>query len=236
MKIISIASLKGGVGKTSITAFLSIALVKQGHKVLVIDSDHNNNLTDFFCRDIDTEHLLDRNLYHLYTGKLNANDCIYNTKFNVDVIPCTPDLYRVGNELQNSPTASMKFQKSIISLSYDYVIIDTTPGLCFELSTSLFVSDLVLIPLKFHRWVYQGFALLYEEIKFIREESLPEIYCIPSMVSASQDKNLRKNSDIQYTANTIFKSASIDSATTGGKELKESIKSFQDFWRLAKEL
>lgn len=52
MKIIVAASIKGGVGKTSTAVFLAQALVTRGHNVLAVDGDHNNNLTDFFLRDV----------------------------------------------------------------------------------------------------------------------------------------------------------------------------------------
>lgn len=38
-RIITLASGKGGVGKTSITANLGIALVQRGNKVLLVDAD-----------------------------------------------------------------------------------------------------------------------------------------------------------------------------------------------------
>ena len=44
MKIIAIVSAKGGVGKTSISANLSAALVRIGHTVLAVDLDPQNSL------------------------------------------------------------------------------------------------------------------------------------------------------------------------------------------------
>lgn len=51
-KIIAFATLKGGVGKTTLSFNLGCMLANEGHKVLMIDVDPQSNLTSDFNYDI----------------------------------------------------------------------------------------------------------------------------------------------------------------------------------------
>ncbi len=48
MKLISFVAIKGGVGKTTLALLTGQYLASQGYKVLLIDLDHQCNLTHFY--------------------------------------------------------------------------------------------------------------------------------------------------------------------------------------------
>ena len=98
-KIIAIASLRGGVGKTTTTMHLATAMAEMGKKVLAVDFDSQKNLAD------------------LYEEKA-----------------CEFDF--VSSDLFSSKMAE----------KYDYVLIDTEPGLGVSTLEALTMADEVLIP------------------------------------------------------------------------------------------
>jgi cellulose biosynthesis protein BcsQ len=49
-KLIAVANLKGGVGKTTVTANLGAALAARGYRVLLVDLDYQQSLTDLCLR------------------------------------------------------------------------------------------------------------------------------------------------------------------------------------------
>ena len=56
MNVITLSSLKGGVGKSSITIQLANCLGMAGKKVLVIDMDLNNSVSSYYLTD-ETNHI-----------------------------------------------------------------------------------------------------------------------------------------------------------------------------------
>lgn len=133
-KIISIASAKGGVGKTTVTANLGNALVKLGKKVTVVDS----NLT--------TPHL---SLYLGLHPKATINsvlkngsdlkEAVYSQYSGLEVVPASIYL----DEIAGSETVN--FRNILEHLQdRDIILLDSAPGLGKESLLSLQASDGVI--------------------------------------------------------------------------------------------
>lgn len=238
MKIITVASLKGGVGKTSLSTFLSQALSTRGEKVLVIDADPNNNATDYFLREYDINDIEENNLYHFLKGG-DPYDCIYNAQLSLDIIPCTLTLNKIGIEMFSKPAGMIKFKKSLQQLPYSYIIIDTPPSLSYEFRVSLNAADIVLSPVNFSRWTLQALELLKEELEEV--ESKATLKAVPSIVSDMENLKLRQldfefTEAFKFTEAFIRKSSQIKSANDKGGLLKQQSKSWNEFCSLAGEL
>lgn len=247
MKRIAVASLKGGVGKTAVSALLSRALARlTGKPVLAVDLDHNNNLTDYFLRSVDADVIESANVYHVLTGRRSLADCIYETEKTgaacndacVSVLPATPYLSRCGVELVRDPGAVLRFARMIKDSGYETVVLDTPPSLSFELTCALYSSCTVLSPFSFSRWTVQGYQLLRDEIAGVAEATWhrPALRALPVQVNDTQAKKLRMAGIEGMLSSVIHRSAAIKSACDSGKPLKEGSRSYEEFLSLAKEL
>jgi len=231
--ILTVASLKGGVGKTSLAVFLAQALRKHG-KVLCVDLDPNNNATDFFLRHADPEAIEQKNVFHVLRGTERLSDCIH--KAGLPVLPCTPELHKAGQELGTKPAALMRFQKAIKESGFDFVVIDTPPALVYELRAGIYVADLVLSPLQYNRWSFQNLELLRLEIEDAREAPCP-LLVVPSIVTQAENERLRNMfPDLEFSQASITKSAAIRNAGNKATPLRESSKSHGQFESLSKEV
>lgn len=240
MKVVAVASLKGGVGKTSVSIFLAQLLSLKG-KVLAIDLDHNNNLTDYYLRNTEVNTIESANVYHVISGKRKIEDCLYATGENTSglkVLPATPHLARVGLELAHDPTAILRFARNIRSSEFDFVVIDTPPALCFELMCALYSAHVVLSPVSFTRWTVQGFSLLLDEVCKVSNATgkCPRLLALPTCLSSTQDKKLRMSDLAEFSKTSIGKSNAIKQSCDLGRELKENTRSYEEFANLAKEL
>ena len=109
-KIIAIASLRGGVGKTMSTMNLAAALSELGKKVLAVDFDRQRNLS-----------------------------FLYEKEKIVEFDFASSDLF-----------------SSMMTEKYDYIFIDTEPGLGTETVEALSMADEVMIPVVPGMWDISG--------------------------------------------------------------------------------
>lgn len=230
MKVIVISSLKGGCGKTTIGAFLSAALSTRG-KTLCIDFDGNNNLTDYFSRDIDDSIIEAANSYHVLTNKKPAAECIINSSLFMDFIPGALSLNKLTVEMIHRPGALLQI-KQLLPEDYNYIVIDTAPSLDWATFAGLYAADIVLTPVNLSRWTLQAARLLSDEITQIPHK--PILRLVPSIVTKSEVESLKGLPGI--TAAAIHKSGAIKTAANKGQRLKEQITAWSEFNTLADEI
>jgi len=142
---IAISSFKGGTAKTSTTLNIGAAFAKfHKKKVLLIDFDAQANLTTGLGFDPDS---LD-SLAPVLQGEKGIEEVILHTDIkNLDLIPADTWLERIevtGN-LASDRYSHEKLRGILAPLSYDIIIIDTPPSLCWLTESALIASDFSLI-------------------------------------------------------------------------------------------
>ncbi len=122
MKLISITSGKGGVGKTTVTCNLAMSLAAAGHRVLIFDGDIGMANVDIFFGV-----RAKANIKDLLNGE-SIHDCITKLVKNIDLLAGGSGLHELMS-INSFERREIIQQIQSIHLNYDYVIIDTAPGL-----------------------------------------------------------------------------------------------------------
>jgi len=146
----SIASQKGGVGKTTTVASIAGWLQKENLRVLIIDTDPHASLTSYMGFDFNA---IEKNLYDLYTQesftKESVTECITHTNFpNLDIIASSMTLATIDRKLSGRSGVGRILSNALklIDDDYDVVLIDCPPILGALMVNALVASSLILVP------------------------------------------------------------------------------------------
>lgn len=154
MIIYTIATQKGGTGKTTTAAVLAQAAAFKGKRVLAVDLDPQANLT--YCLAADTNK---PGSYDLLHGTPSAST-IQTTEQGIDVIAASADLQTE----KSAAGSARRLQKALepISNKYDLCMIDT-PATAGELQyNALQAADRLIIPLEADAYNLQSLAQITE--------------------------------------------------------------------------
>lgn len=188
--IISVSNQKGGVGKTTTTMNLGVALTLIGKKVLLLDLDPQSDLSKYLGFYIDSDDgvkAIDDNptISDMIMGQVMNNkktdikDCIRHSEVNnIDYIPCdlnlaNADLYLAG--VLSRETLLKRMLNNEIIKAYDYVLIDCNPSLGVLLMNALTASNGVIIPVQTQEFAYDKLKTLTEIIEEIKNTINPEL-------------------------------------------------------------
>ncbi|WP_024653612.1 ParA family protein [Borrelia persica] len=170
-EIISIANIKGGVGKSVLTIIFCYILKNMGKKVLIIDFDPQNSLTSYFFKYVKS--LSKNNVYSLLKENLNFNLDKYLSKIhdNIYLIPSHPNLHLFNKENTSYKELFLKHRltKALPNYNFDYVMIDTPPNLDSLLDNALNITDKLIIPIQVERFSVESLSIL---IKYIEKISI----------------------------------------------------------------
>ncbi len=170
-KIITIASLKGGVGKSTTSIILANLLSKK-YKVLLIDADDQAATTSYYYNELETKNfdISKMNIGNVIKDGIDINKSIINVENNIALIPSYITVDELNGEYyydnRHLPIEfSLKTKLNSIADNYDYIIIDTNPKRNFTLKLSLISSNYVISPMTAEKWAVEGFETLRRYIK-----------------------------------------------------------------------
>ncbi len=158
--VTAVVNQKGGVGKTTTTFNLGVALQRLGRRILLIDLDPQASLSA--SAGIPVAQLTASVYQALLDEATDPLPLIHGTTSGVDVLPATIDLAAAEVELVNMTLRELVLRDVVDKLRprYDHILIDCPPSLGLLTVNALAAADQVLIPLQCEYLATRGLTLL----------------------------------------------------------------------------
>jgi chromosome partitioning protein len=175
-------NVKGGTGKSTLTAQYVMRAALMGYKVLAVDLDGQGHLT--VNLDILSAHELPT-IYDVLINDLPIQNAIINVAPQLDLIPANLGLCNIEIPLNQKTRREYRLGEAIAQVAdqYDLIVADTNPAASILNGSMLVASQLVNVvcatnPLSFH-----GMSLVMATIENMEKEFKKQldVKIIPNM-------------------------------------------------------
>ncbi|WP_338495756.1 ParA family protein [Pseudomonas sp. WP18] len=147
MRVVSVVSTKGGVGKTTVAANLGGLLADAGLRVLLLDLDSQPTLSGYYALKQKT----DAGAYEFIALNLTTlAEIVSKTVIHgLDLILSNDDQGRLSTLLLHAPDGRLRLRNLLdnFRLHYDLLLIDTQGARSVLLEMAILASDLALSPI-----------------------------------------------------------------------------------------
>ena len=173
MKILSIANLKGGSGKTAMAHALGASLASMGRRVLLLDLDPQSSLT-VSCGILDAGgHSLAEVLGNAKPGDLALADIIAQLSDGLALAPGDIALADTELYLPGRMAGEQVLKRALATVDYDLAILDCPPSFSLLVVNALTASDAVLVPVVPEYVGLRGLAIFLDGIAQVRANTNP---------------------------------------------------------------
>lgn len=166
-EVIVLANQKGGVGKTTTTFNLGVALADLDQNVLLVDLDPQASLTLYAGFEPDE---LANTVYQCLLRDAPAANAILATDFGPKLLPANLDLSLVEFHLINAVARERRLTRILNEVrdAYDFVLVDSQPSLGLLTLNALAAADQVIIPVACEYLSIRGTQALLKLINKVR--------------------------------------------------------------------
>ncbi|MBW4793221.1 ParA family protein [Pseudomonas tolaasii] len=177
MRVVSVVSTKGGVGKTTVAANLGGLLADAGLRVLLLDLDSQPTLSSYYA----LKQKADAGVYEFIALNLTMPAQIISRTViaGLDLIVSNDDQGRLSTLLVHAPDGRLRLRNLLDNFRarYDLLLIDTQGARSVLLEMAILASDLALSPITPEmlaaRELRRGTLRLMNELELFRHLGIP---------------------------------------------------------------
>lgn len=166
MKVIAFCNHKGGVGKTTSTASVGVAMARLGKRVLLVDLDGQANLTGIFIQQ-DVE----KSIFACMTERIAPALPVINIEKNLDIAPSDLDMSAAEAKMTFILQKEIRLSNLLAKVrdNYDYILIDCPPSLGIVTMNAFLAADEIYVPLSPEILPAKGMMMIENVIEEIKE-------------------------------------------------------------------
>jgi len=138
-RAIAVAGGKGGVGKTTVSVNLGMALAVQGHQVILLDADMSLANIDVLLGLTPTRHI-----GHLLDGVCSIEDLLMTAPHGLKVVPAGSGTRRLSQLGAGEHAAVIRAFDDLVAPP-DYLVVDTAAGLSDNVAMFAAAADDVVV-------------------------------------------------------------------------------------------
>ncbi|MCL4393848.1 MAG: AAA family ATPase [Chloroflexi bacterium] len=231
-RILAVANIKGGVGKTTTTANLAAALTQRGRHVLAVDLDPQASLTlSFGFQPEQMPKTIGDALDHTATPLAAV---AVTTHEGFDLVPANHELNDIARDLEQPRPRMAALRSALEPLRgrYDYVLIDCPANAGILTGLALTAADQVVIPFTLDYLNYQSVKWLLTIVRGVRQALNPGlriggIFFTMSLLKTRHAQAVLAalqrdySSEIPFFSTSVRQSVKLREASSAGKSIFE---------------
>ncbi len=174
MRRIAAMNQKGGVGKTTTTVNLAVALARMGQRVLIVDLDPQAHATA--CLGIEPP-AQRPTMYDALAKRVPLAEIALPVEANLDILPA--DLNLAGAEVELAAEIGKEYiLRDLLDADpapRDFVLFDCPPALGVLTVNALVAAGEVLVPLQPHYLALHGMGKLLQTVELVARRLNPAL-------------------------------------------------------------
>jgi chromosome partitioning protein len=229
MRSIAVANQKGGVGKTTTSVNLAVALARAGRRVCLVDLDPQAHAT-LHAGVMPGSHAV--SAYDVLVAGQPLAAAMVAAGDNLCVVPSHIDLSAVEMALAGRSGREMILRQRMeadprcnpgpqTADAFDYMVIDCPPSLGLLSLNAMAAVDEVLLPLQPHFLALHGLSKLLETIEMVAEHVNPRLRLL-GVVLCMYEAGTRLASEVGRDVQSFFASSAAKHPAWGAAQVFET--------------